>query len=194
MTVMDADEYRRYLRSLSWEKIDLATAKWPGLEMANMVDPTAEAQRAFAQQRAYEQFYASYASTVHGGLEPVFDEKESTKRTPDGPDGSRTAGPSLELRQDIQASRASAVVHAPPEHAEKFLHFILPCDRAEDRIGDLEEKFHKAMVPKYGYQTAVRWYWVPRRDGERKRKWQWTPEFRRALYGTLPLPLKLGGA
>lgn len=114
MTVMDADEYRRFLRGLSREKIDLTTAKWPGLEMAEMDNPTAEAQRAFAQQRAYKQFYASYASTVHGGLEPVFDEKESTKRTPDGPDGSRTAGPSLELRQDIQASRSSPVVHAPP--------------------------------------------------------------------------------
>lgn len=130
------------------------------LEMANMVDPTAEAQRAFAQQRAYEQFYASYASTVHSGLEPVFDEKESTKRTPDETDESRAVGPSLELRQDIQASRSSPVVHAPPERAEKFLHFILPCDRAEDRIGDLEEKFHKVMLTKYGYRSAVRYYWL----------------------------------
>lgn len=160
MTVMDADEYRRFLRGLSRETLDLATARWLVLEMAKMDDPTAQAQRAFAQQQAYKQFYASYASTVHSGLEPVFDEKESTKGTPDGPDGSRTAGPSLELKKDIQASRASAVVHAPPECAEKFLHFVLPCDRAEDRIGDLGEKFRKVMLPRYGYRSAVRWYWV----------------------------------
>ncbi len=160
MTVMDADEYRRNLRSNGLEMLDLPVATWQDLKPANIVYLTAEAQRAFAQQRAYKQFYASYASTAHSGLEPIFSEKKSTKQTPDGPDESRTAGPSFDLRQDIQASRSSPVVHAPPEHAEKFLHFILPCDRVEDRIGDLEEKFHKIMLPRYGYRSAVRWYWV----------------------------------
>jgi hypothetical protein len=43
--------------------------------------------------------------------------------------------------------------------ADRLLLFIIPRDRSEFILGDLEEIFTSVVVPKYGIRYARVWYW-----------------------------------
>lgn len=46
-----------------------------------------------------------------------------------------------------------------PQFAENTLIFLLPRDRREEIMGDLEEDYLTNIVPKLGEKLARRWYW-----------------------------------
>ena len=62
---------------------------------------------------------------------------------------------SLELFESSQADQLSS----PPMSADRLLLFIIPRDRSEFILGDLEEIFTSVVVPKYGIRYARVWYW-----------------------------------
>lgn len=65
---------------------------------------------------------------------------------------------SLGLVQSLTGStlNADGVV---PERAVMILHFLLPKEKREYLIGDLEEEFNCIILPKLGPRAAARWYW-----------------------------------
>lgn len=48
---------------------------------------------------------------------------------------------------------------SPPQAAAELLLWILPKDRRDALIGDLEEEYQTIVVPKLGASRARRWFW-----------------------------------
>jgi Bacterial sugar transferase len=62
------------------------------------------------------------------------------------------------LVQDDHRDRSMDQTH-PPKCAQRLLFWLLPLDRQEELIGDLDEKYRTKLLPDYGCREADLWYW-----------------------------------
>lgn len=61
-----------------------------------------------------------------------------------------------------QPSCCDGALHKPhsiPRNAEKLIYMFLPHDVRNHLAGDLEEEYVNVIVPKFGDEYAVAWYW-----------------------------------
>ena len=73
--------------------------------------------------------------------------------------GQSAKGSVFQLEFDLVEPPKLVQINTPPISADKLLAYIIPRDRSEFILGDLEEKFRTVVVPKYGIRYARFWYW-----------------------------------
>lgn len=59
----------------------------------------------------------------------------------------------------LQACGVRTLNQAPPDGPAKFLYMLMPVEKCEVVVGDLEEEFRRHVQPRFGATFARRWYW-----------------------------------